>query len=296
MSLPVADTRITYASGALVSTGTVLHVETAGDHLVVVLDETACHPVDAAWPDQPADTATISFGDGADAVQVPVTDCVVAASDGTGLYLGDGVPVKKGTEGWAFVVAHLVPIEAASAAVEGAAARVEVDASMRHALSAGHTGCHLASLALNAALADAWRKDVVPDALGAPDFDALACESSRIAPNASTDRYRIGKSLRRKGFDPAALDDLDALGARIRATLDRWLDSKAAVRIDREGERLTDRRSWHCELPEGTAVIPCGGTHAGSLAEFSTIAVWLERDEVDGAVTLSMVSTVVPAG
>ena len=62
MSLPVTDTRVTYPSGALVSTGTVLHVEPAGDHLAVVLDETACHPVDAAWPDQPADTATITFG------------------------------------------------------------------------------------------------------------------------------------------------------------------------------------------------------------------------------------------
>ncbi|MBD8104488.1 metal-dependent hydrolase [Plantibacter flavus] len=296
MSLPVTDTRVTYPTGALVSTGTVLHVESAGDHLAVVLDETACHPVDAAWPDQPADTATITFGAGTSAVEVAVTDCVVAASDGTRLYLGADIPVKKGTEGWAFLVAHLVSTEAARSAVEGATARIEVDASTRHALSAGHTGCHLASLALNAALADAWRKEVVPDALGAPDFDALACESSRIAPDASTDRYRIGKSLRRKGFDPAALDDLDALESRIRNTLDGWLDSGAAVRIDREGELLTDRRSWHCELPGGPAVIACGGTHAASLSEFSSIAVWLEREEVDGAVVLSMVSTVVPAG
>lgn len=296
MSLPVIDTRVTYPGGALVSTGTVLHVETVGDRLAVVLDETACHPVDAAWPDQPADAASITFGDEATAVEVAVLDCVVGASDGTRLYLGAEVPVKKGTEGWAFLVVHLIATEAGTAAVEGATARIEVDAATRHGLSAGHTGCHLASLALNAALADAWRKPIAPDALGAPDFDALACESSRIALNASTDRYRIGKSLRRKGFDPAALDDLDALAARIRSTLDGWLDSGADVRIDRAGELLTDRRSWHCELPGGPAVIACGGTHVGSLSEFSSIAVWLEREEVDGAVVLSMVSTVVPAG
>ncbi len=297
MSLPTSDTRVTYPAGALVSTGTVLHVEPVGDHrLAVVLDETACHPVDAAWPDQPADQATLRFGDGDDGREVAVLDCVVGATDGTELYLGDAVPVKQGTEGWAFLVVHLVAGDAAAAAVEGATARVEVDAATRHALSAGHTGCHLASLALNTALADAWRKEVALDTLGAPDFDALACESSRIAPHASTDRYRIGKSLRRKGFDPAALDDLEALGSRIRETLDGWLDSGAAVRIDRDGDGLTDRRRWHCELPGGPAVLACGGTHAASLTEFSSIAVWLEREEVDGAVVLSMVSTVVPAG
>jgi alanyl-tRNA synthetase len=278
MTLPTSDTRVTYPAGALVSTGTVLHVEPVGDRLAVVLDETACHPVDAAWPDQPADQATVRFGDGDDGREVAVLDCVVGATDGTELYLGDAVPVKKGTEGWAFLVVHLVAGDAAAAAVEGATARVEVDAATRHALSAGHTGCHLASLALNAALVGAWRKEVALDTLGAPDFDALACESSRIAPHASTDRYRIGKSLRRKGFDPAALDDLEALGSRIRETLDGWLDSGATVRIDRDGDELTDR------------------THAASLTEFSSIAVWLEREEVDGAVVLSMVSTVVPAG
>lgn len=297
MSLPTTDTRVTYPTGALASTGTVLYIEPIGDLLAVVLDETACHPVDSAWPDQPADRGTIRFGDGDGAVDVAISDCVVGATDGSALFVGDAVPVKKGTEGWAFLAVHLVDRAAAeSAAITGATAVVTVDEPTRHALSAGHTGCHLASLALNAALADSWRKEVSPDALGAPNFDGLACESSRIASNASTDRYRVGKSLRKRGFDPAAFDDLDGLAARVQGTLRGWLASGAAVRIDRDGELLTDRRSWHCDLPGGPAVIPCGGTHAESLSAFSTITVWLEREDVDGAVVLSMVTTVVPAG
>lgn len=296
MSLPTTDTRVTYPAGAASSSGTVLHAEPVDTRLAVVLDQTACHPVDAAWPDQPADQGSISFGD-QDAAVFRILDCVVGATDGTTLFVGDAVPVKKGTPGWAFLAVHLVDRATAEhLAVPGATARVDVDQAARDALSAGHTGCHLASLALNAALAGAWRKDVAPDALGAPDFDSLACESSRIARHASTDRYRVGKSLRRKGFDPAALDDLADLAARVRKTLDGWLTSDAAVHIEREGELLTDRRSWHCDLPDGPAVLACGGTHAASLAEFSSIAVWFEREDVDGAVVLTMVTTVVPAG
>lgn len=297
MSLPTTATRVTYPSGALSSTGTVVYSEPFGQMLAVVLDETACHPVDAAWPDQPADRGTIRFNDGERAVVVDIVDCVVGATNGSALFIGDAVPVKKGTEGWAFLAVHLVDAASVgSAAVPGAAAQVDIDAQTRHALSAGHTGCHLASLALNAALTSAWRKEVAPDALGAPNFDGLACESSRIAPNASTDRYRIGKSLRKKGFDPAAFDDLDGLAARINEILTGWVASGAEVRIDRDGELLTDRRSWHCALPGGPAVLPCGGTHARSLTEFSTIDVWLEREDVDGALVVSMVTTVVPAG
>jgi len=296
MTLPTTDTRVAYPAGALSSTGTVLHTEPLGDRLAVVVDQTACHPVDAAWPDQPADRGTITFGTGPAAIEVAIIDCIVGATDGSALFVGDAVPVKKGTDGWAFLAVHLVEPTVGAAATPGATARVDVDATTRHGLSAGHTGCHLASLALNAALADAWRKDVAPDALGAPDFDGLACESSRIAPHASTDRYRVGKSLRRKGFDPAVFDDLDALTSRIGEVLAGWMESGAAVRVDREGELLTDRRSWHCELPGGAAVIPCGGTHAASLAEFSSIAVWLEREDVEGAVVVSMITTVVPAG
>ncbi|MDN3480716.1 metal-dependent hydrolase [Arthrobacter sp. APC 3897] len=293
MSLPTIDTTVTYPSGAVDSSGTVLHVADADGARVVLLDTTAVHPVDAGWPDQGADRAVLTTADG---TSHEVRDAVVAATDGTGLFLGAAIPVKKGTEGWAFTVAHLLP---AGAAVNvGDSVRIEVDAAYRSALSAGHTACHLASLALNRQLAGAWKKDVLTDAAGNPNFDALAIETSTITEHGSTDVYRLGKSLRRKGFVPdALLADLPAAEAGINAILADWTATGAAVRIECDGDGLTDMRRWSVDLPEGTVSIPCGGTHAASLQETGGIQVTLTATEGDGAVTVIMDTICVqPAG
>ena len=286
VTYPDTDTVVTYPAGSTESDGTVVHVETLADgRLVVLLDRTAAHPVDTTWPDQGSDRSTISTSAG----ETPVLESVVAATDGSALYVGTDIPVKKGTPGWAFVAAHLMRPD--TSLVEGDAVHVTVDPAYRHALSAGHTACHLASLALNSALAGAWKKDVMTDALGQPNFDALAIERSTIVENGSEDVYRIGKSLRRKGFAADALGDLPVLEEAINATLAEWVATDAPARIDSDGDGLTDRRYWVCDLP-GTAVrIPCGGTHLASLAEVSSLGVTLHREETDGAVILTMLTT-----
>lgn len=281
-----ADTIVDYPAGALASTGTVVATVPVGSALGVVLDRTAFHAVDAGWPDQPADRGTLEVG----GVVHPVLDAVVGATDGGDIRVGADIPVRTGAEGWYFVVVHLVAADAAVSLGEGAA--VTVDAGYREELSAGHTGCHLASLALDHALAGAWSKDVPPDALGQPGFDALACRSSRIHGNGSVDLYRVGKSLRRRGFDPAALDDVDAVAGRANEALAAWVATGAGIRIDRDGDALGDRRRWVCALPEGDAVIPCGGTHLASLAEATGVTVELVRREVEGGLELVMTTTV----
>ena len=105
MTLPERDTRVTYPDGALSATARVLHIAPAGDgRLAVITDTTSFHPVDAAWPDQPADAGVIRSAAG----EFPVRDAVVAATDGESLHLGADIPVRTGTEGWVFLVAHLV--------------------------------------------------------------------------------------------------------------------------------------------------------------------------------------------
>ena len=278
-------TAITYPAGALSSTGTVVHVADAGaGRSAVVLDATAFHPVDTAWPDQPADRGTLH----AAGRVLEIRDAVVGATDGGELLLGPDVPVRTGTEGWTFVVAHLVEGPAPG---EGETVEVRVDAEHRAALSAGHTACHLASLALDEALAGAWRKDVAADALGAPAFDSLAISESRILPDGSRDVYRIGKSLRRKGFDPAGLDDLAAVAERVNARLAEWLAAGGAVRIEADGPALADRRTWVCELPGAEARIPCGGTHVASLGELAAATVSFELAPVEGGLELVMTTT-----
>ncbi|HEY4267988.1 MAG TPA: metal-dependent hydrolase [Galbitalea sp.] len=285
MALPTTDTVVTYPAGGIASTGTVLHVSQAPDgRTVVLLDTTAAHPVDSAWPDQPADRGELIV----DGTALALIDCVVGATDGAELFLGSDIPVRKGTEGWAFVVAHLVDGPVA----EGASAEVRVDATYRRALSAGHTGCHLASLALNAGLAGAWTKEVAIDSLGHPNFDAIAIEVSTITEFGSIDVYRIGKSLRKRGFTTAVLvDSLEDVVAGANAQLAQWRDSAASVEIVREGDGLTARREWHCDLPGHPVSIPCGGTHLANLGELAGLRIALEVAELDGALELRMTTT-----
>ena len=268
MTLPLVDTRVTYPAGALRADTRVMHVAPAeGGLLAVVTESTSFHPVDAAWPDQPADAGVIRTATGD---VVVVHDAVVAATDGEALHLGADIPVRPGTDGWAFVVAHLVDADAAIA--EGDEVTIQADAATRRALSTGHTACHLASLALNRVLASRWSKPAREDALGSPDFDGAAISSSRITPDGSVDRYRLNKSLRRAGFDTASLaEDLDTVRREVAEQLDAWIATGGTVRVDAAGDGLTDRRTWVCELPDGTARIACGGTHLTSLAELSAV-------------------------
>lgn len=289
MTLPTTDTVVTYPDGATTSTGTVLHVEPLAEgRSAVLLDTTACHPVDTAWPDQPADRGALTTAQGTQ----PILDAVTGGVHDGALHLGADLPVRTGTPGWTFVVAHVV--DGPPPAV-GDAVRVEVDPEHRAALSAGHTACHLAALALDAALAGAWSKAAPTDALGNPAFDALAIQSSRIHPHGSTDVYRIGRSLRRKGFAPTVLEDPVAVGERVDAQLAQWVAAGGAVRVERSDDALSAHRTWVCDLPDGRTDIPCGGTHVRDVAELGAVTVTLTVQEVDGGLELTMETVVTPA-
>jgi alanyl-tRNA synthetase len=256
---------------------------------VVILDATPFHPVDHTWPDQPGDSGVLR----ADGVVVPVVEAVMAALDADGvLFVGEDIPVKRGAEGWTWLVGHRVagPVPAAIAA--GASVSAEEDAARRAGLSRGHTACHLASLALDLALADLWRKDPGTDALGSPDFESRASQSSSIHPDGSVDGYRLGKSLRKAGFDTEGfLASVADRQDRINAQLAAWVTSGVASRIVVDGPTIVDRRRWECDLAQGTASIPCGGTHVRSLSEFASITVTLD---VSDPQLLIMTTTVVP--
>lgn len=290
MTLPTSDTIVLYPAGATTAEANVVHVEAVEfdgvTRLAVLLDRTACHPVDAAWSDQGPDRAVLDAGD----LAIEVLDCIVGATDGSSLFIGSDIPVRKGTDGWAFVVVHLIDSDASL--TEGDTVTVEVDEEYRAALSAGHTACHLASLALNAALTQAWSKETRLDSLGSPDFDAAANEASKILERGARDTYRIGRSLRKAGFDPLALDDPVTIAASVNATLASWIATGGGIRIDRDGEGLTDRRYWVADLPGGPAHISCGGTHVTSLAELGAVTVTLETEQLEGALGMTMLTRV----
>ncbi|GAA2853794.1 hypothetical protein [Microbacterium arabinogalactanolyticum] len=282
------STRVTFPDGSLTGEGDVLIVDR--ERAVVVVDATPFHPVDHTWPDQPGDSGTITVSD----VVLDVSEAVMAAvSDEGELAVGTDIPVKRGADGWTWLVGHRVDGEIPASVVAGASARLEVDAARRAGLSRGHTACHLASLALDAALTDLWRKEIGVDPLGHPDFEGRANQTSFIHPDGSVDEYRLGKSLRKAGFDSEGFAaSLAQREHRINELLAGWIASGGESRIDVEGPGISDRRTWRCVLPEGEVGFLCGGTHVHSLAEFASMSVALDLSDPQ---LLVMTTTAVPA-
>lgn len=241
----------------------------------VVTDVTPFHPVSHIWPDHPADKGTMTVN----GKSFDVIDCQVGAVElASGeLYVGQAIPVKRDTEGWAFVVVHVLPFTDTFGA--GDIALLEVDKEYQLSLSRGHSAGHIAYLALNKVLAQSyWRKDADrKDPHGNYDFNSYAQETSFVTPDKCLDTYRLGKTLRKRGLNSAdMLSDLKSIEQQVNVLLGDWLKRDVAITVDCHGEHLTDSRYWLCDLGEGEiAVIPCGGTHASHLSDFGSIHVTL---------------------
>ncbi|MGO2747437.1 hypothetical protein [Microbacterium sp.] len=287
----MSATLVSFPSGDVRRASTVSYAHPHPDGAVIVVAETPFHPVDHTWPDQPGDAGTVSAG--ADAVAV-VEAVMAAVSDDGSFAVGSDIPVKRGAEGWTWLVGHRLAVtEVPEWLAPGASISLDVDAARRGGLSRGHTACHLASLALDLAVADLWRKDPGADALGNPDFEGRANQSSRIHEDGSVDEYRLGKSLRKAGFDTEMFAaTLAERQERANAQLAAWVASGAPSAIEADGPTIIDRRRWKCALPEGDAVMLCGGTHVTSLNDFGSITVSLDLPDPQ---TLVMTTTVVPA-
>ncbi|WP_235828111.1 alanyl-tRNA editing protein [Actinomadura rubteroloni] len=271
------STRVTFPAGAMTGWSTVVACLPVDGGRGIVVDETPFHPLDPFWPDQPGDVGLLQ----SDGLELKVVDSVTGAVPATGgeVLVGADIPVKRGDPDWHWLVVHVVERRVP----QGAEIRLMVDGDRRRAFSAGHTACHLTALALNAALAGRWRKDAPPDGLGRPDFDRLAITRSRIVPGGSVDTYRLGRSLRRKGFTTEGLADaLPDVAGHMESLLAGWIASGAPVAVEAPNAELTAPRTWRCDLPDGVARLPCGGTHVDDLGELGRVAVTLElaQDEL----------------
>lgn len=260
-----------------------------GDTTLLVTDLTPFHPQSHLWPDQPGDVGHARWEGG----EAAIGPCRMGAISPDGeLFVDTAIPVKRGAEGWRFVVVH--PLTGDHALAVGSQVELQVDSAARHALSQGHSGCHLAALALNRVLIPYWRKEVSErDALGQPDFDRLAIQSSRVEPCGSREQYRIGKSLRKKGVNSEALlADLALIEEKANQQLADWIAAGSEIRRSRAGEAIIDSRYWHCMLEGQEVTIPCGGTHVASLAELGEVKVQLTQVEEGFA----MLTRVTPTG
>ncbi len=297
---------ITYPAGSTAESSTVVDVTRRDGQLLFAVERTPCHPKSPRWPDQPADRCTVSTPDRRGAVTVAVECLEGFLLDGE-LEVGDpganepganepgasdpGVGVGEpgvgdpdvGEERAARATPCVVHRAPADLAIEvGDEVRLNVDERYRRLLSASHSRCHLVSLALNAALAEAWRKEPpARDSLGNPDFDKLAIVSSRIDEAGSVDVYRIGKHVRKKGFSADALSDPAALAQEVIRIAERWLESNPEIVVTPGRCRLEERRTWSCALSDGVASFPCGGTHVTRLEpeDWPAVSIAWEPEE-----------------
>jgi alanyl-tRNA synthetase len=291
----MTDLLVSYPAGSTVESSVVAAVTRMDGQVLFAVAQTPCHPLSPRWPDQPADRCTLRRE--GDPATGEASAGKTARADGDAMsgidtplrcyegYLLNGelnVGEPDGDAGAEAIpcVVHGAPAELALSVGEQVGLRV--DEPYRAALSLSHSRCHLVSLALNAALKDAWRKDPgARDSLGNPDFDKLAIDSSSIDERGSLDCYRVGKHLRKTGFLAGALDDTEALAHVVRDVVQGWLLSSPEVSVTPGRCALDERRTWSCALPEGTASFPCGGTHPSRLRPDADLRVSISWDPAE---------------
>ncbi|WP_146441342.1 alanyl-tRNA editing protein [Vibrio kanaloae] len=255
-----------------------LHVESDDSKTYLITDVTPFHPVSHIWPDHPADQGFVTVYD----VQYPVEDCLVGAIEqSTGkLCIAADIPVKRDAEGWVFVVVHQLSASASMINIHDEIV-LSVDKEYQSSLSRGHSAGHIASLALNKVLAESyWRKDADrKDPLGSYDFNSYAQMTSFVTQELCTDKYRLGKTLKKRGLNVAdLLANLDGIETDINQMISGWLAEPTPVAMRLEGEALTDSRYWEWQLDADTLVsIPCGGTHIENTSELKALSVKLTQ-------------------
>lgn len=305
--LPISiseSTEVTYPVGEVLGTSTILTAQYYSDEFLsamlvsgetpfhavehpekdplpkalIITAQTPFHPVDHTWADQPADLGSIDVNNETFRVVNVLTG--VLQTGGSELLLDKDIPVKKGAEGWIFVVAHIIELLGSNFNAKnliGKEADLKVDTIRRQQLSAAHSACHVSALALNKCTTQFWRKEAMRDSLGNPNLDQLAIQTSKIKTTESIDYYRFGKSLRKQGLETGLLiQQIKEVESLVNSQLEEWVRLGAEIRVDVPNLNLESRRWWLCQLPEGLAKIPCGGTHVSNLREFSSIKVEYE--------------------
>lgn len=270
-------TIVTYPGGSLSESAIITGVyNTDEGKRVVVTDVTPFHPLDPWWPDQPSDRGKIRKDSRVATVEGAV---LVGVSQATSeIRIANTKGIKRSDESWVWSVGHVLGASDLVNFPLGDTCQLEVDPEYRHAISVGHTGCHIAALALNNVLEKYWSKAVAKDSFGNNNFDQEAITLSRIEEYKSIDHYRLGKSLRKAGFATEPFwRDFEALKTEITRNANEILRGINTVVVSPNRTPFHARRSWIAAHRERQLEIPCGGVHVTDPREVASIEIELER-------------------
>lgn len=270
-------TIVTYPGGSVSEPARVTNVyDGEGGAQILVTDLTPFHPLDAWWPDQPSDRGTITVLGEALAIDRAV---LVGTHQGTSeVRIGDIGGVKRSDEEWVWSVGHVVRGSRTREELVNAECRLEVDPAYRHAIAIGHTGCHIAALALNRALETFWTKSISKDSFGNNNFDQEAIVSSRIEEFGSIDHYRIGKGVRRAGLAADKFwSQFDELASKVEEGCNQILKDISSVEVAPNNTPFHARRTWIAIHNGSSLQMPCGGVHIKNPRDISNMQVKCRR-------------------
>ncbi|MEW6685791.1 MAG: hypothetical protein AB1393_06240 [Candidatus Edwardsbacteria bacterium] len=268
----------------LEDSGKVIIVYRDETRYLLVTDKSPFHPLDYFWKDQPGDRGLIKTED----VTLKISDTVTwpIQKQSQTLSYSPNLNIKRSDPNYILLTAHVIetitkggdifPLEEIfSLGLIGKNVRMEVDKEYRDSLSRPHSASHLMSLALNKVLDPLWRKDYSRDSLGNRNFDSAAISRSTISPNVSTDTYRLGDSLRKKGFSSdVLLANIEEYSKKIEETIAEWCKLKdVEVIMNGKGDFLGSYWTWNTIVDGKNVSIPCGGTHVGRIGEIVPISI-----------------------
>lgn len=232
-----SSTKITFPGGDTFGESIIIHYENLrndSSKIMLFTRETPFHPIDNRWPDQPSDKGIITL----DNEDIIVQECFTATynKNTKEILVDKEISARKNDPECFFLVAHIVDkntIEKHKDLIDKKV-KLKVDEDYRYLLSKAHSACHLAALALNKATNKYWKKEFQKDSLGNFDLDSIAVIESKITDKQSFDRYRLGKSVKKKGFDSALfLSEIDSIEKEINAQIKTWLSNDLEIYTSR---------------------------------------------------------------
>lgn len=256
-----------------------------GEKTYLILEKTPFHPIDANWPDQPADKGEIWIGEKQyhieNVVQYPIekdTQQIIAANHN----------IRRNSPKHIFIVAHEISglINPENSANMQAIAKV--DKEYRKSISRPHSANHILDLALNKILNTYWKKTAKLDGFSNADFGKKTNEYSRITPGRSVDKYNLSKLEPEEFVKTEFEQNISTIERLTENTINDWItrNKENKIEITAEGDRINSLRKWTTIIDNTKIEMFCGGTHPQKIGDIGQIRIVMNYDKENQILTI----------